>query len=42
MRKSVIRMLCFMQVIDYYKDRVVEIKADELQEDVADQIRKAL
>lgn len=42
MRKSVIRMLCFMQVIDYYKDRVVEIKADKLQEDVADQIRKAL
>ena len=42
MRKSVIRMLCFMQVIDYYKDRVVEIKADKHQEDVADQIRKAL
>ena len=31
-----------MQVIDFYKDRVVEIKADRPQEDVADQIRKAL
>lgn len=31
-----------MQVIDFYKDRVVEIKADKPLDDVADQIRKAL
>lgn len=30
------------QVIDYYKDKVVHIVADKPQEDVADQIRKAV
>ena len=31
-----------MQVIDFYKDRVVQIQADRPQDDVAEQIRKAL
>jgi hypothetical protein len=31
-----------MQVIDFYKDRVIQIQADRPQDDVAEQIRKAL
>jgi hypothetical protein len=29
-------------VIDYYKNKTVELKADAPQEDVSEQIRKAL
>ena len=31
-----------VQVVDYYKDKLVHIKADQAQEAVADQIRKAV
>ena len=30
------------QVVDYYKDKLVHIKADQAQDAVADQIRKAV
>ncbi len=36
------RLVHCMQVINFYEDRVVQIHADRAQEDVAEQIRKAL
>lgn len=35
-------LLLVLQVIDYYKDKVVKIEADKPQDNVADQISKAL
>ena len=35
-------LLPLLQVIDYYKDRVVRIAADKPQAKVAEQIRKSL
>ena len=33
---------CMLQVVDYYKGRVVDLVADRAPEDVAAQIRQAL
>ena len=40
--RSAQRLMHRMQVIKFYEDRVVQIQADMAQEDVAEQIKKAL
>lgn len=41
-KQSTFNNQCMLQVVDYYKGRVVDLVADKPPEDVASQIRQAL